>query len=677
MAYMALYRKWRPQDFSDLIGQEHISETLSNAITTGKVAHAYLFSGPRGTGKTSTAKILAKALNCEHGPTPSPCNNCVCCQKINDGSFMDVFEIDAASNRGIDEIRDLRETVKFAPVDGRYKVYIIDEVHMLTTEAFNALLKTLEEPPAHVVFILATTEVHKVPVTIQSRCQRYDFKRITQKDILQRLISIAEQMNINVDKEALSIIAIQADGGMRDALSLLDQCLAFTKDKLTVDEVRKVLGLVGHDWIWQITDALANKDAQTILTILDNVIAQGKEIKQLLNELILHFRSIMLYKASNKLLNLNMYFEDEAVLKNQAGKFSHEEVVQIIQKIHEAINEIKWSYQPRLTAEMLFLKLCWQVDTVQNLDLNNVVEKSATMPMTNNTNSEAKIMALEQTVARLDRIVKALSGQVANMQDVSANMNNINMTTNANVNVVTQPLSKQAQNINNKVSVGSTSLPKLQNRNLVNQNTVAKPVMPIENVDVTSIWQNVLAKLNARRKKVVVACVNRALPYRVADNQFFIHFDSPFLQARTEKDDYRLLIEEVLAEITGQNFRLICTCGDLKVTQTSLVNTKINKSTAQPSSVNSIKKDISHQVTQIKAPKVTIPMIEDDDIIPVGDYQQDIPMPTDDDYVIGDESGEEMINNMNVDFQKMTPEGRHTLETAIEIFGGKVIPEKQ
>lgn len=677
MAYMALYRKWRPQDFSDLIGQEHISETLSNAITTGKVAHAYLFSGPRGTGKTSTAKILAKALNCEHGPTPSPCNNCVCCQKINDGSFMDVFEIDAASNRGIDEIRDLRETVKFAPVDGRYKVYIIDEVHMLTTEAFNALLKTLEEPPAHVVFILATTEVHKVPVTIQSRCQRYDFKRITQKDILQRLISIAEQMNINVDKEALSIIAIQADGGMRDALSLLDQCLAFTKDKLTVDEVRKVLGLVGHDWIWQITDALANKDAQTILTILDNVIAQGKEIKQLLNELILHFRSIMLYKASNKLLNLNMYFEDEAVLKNQAGKFSHEEVVQIIQKIHEAINEIKWAYQPRLTAEMLFLKLCWQVDTVQNLDLNNVVEKPTTMPMTNNTNSEAKIMALEQTVARLDRIVKALSGQVANMQDVSANMNNINMTTNANVNVVTQPLSKQAQNINNKVSVGSTSLPNLQNRNLVNQNTVAKPVMPIENVDVTSIWQNVLAKLNARRKKVVVACVNRALPYRVADNQFFIHFDSPFLQARTEKDDYRLLIEEVLAEITGQNFRLICTCGDLKVTQTSLVNTKINKSTAQPSSVNSIKKDIPHQVTQIKAPKVTIPMIEDDDIIPVGDYQQDIPMPTDDDYIIGDESGEEMINNMNVDFQKMTPEGRHTLETAIEIFGGKVIPEKQ
>ena len=243
MAYMALYRKWRPQDFSDLIGQEHISETLSNAISTGKVAHAYLFSGPRGTGKTSTAKILAKALNCEHGPTPTPCNQCVCCQKINDGSFMDVFEIDAASNRGIDEIRDLRETVKFAPVDGKYKVYIIDEVHMLTTEAFNALLKTLEEPPSHVVFILATTEVHKVPITIQSRCQRYDFKRITKDDILKRLVMITDEMGLNADKDALSIIAIQADGGMRDALSLLDQCLAFTKDELTVTQVRKVLGL--------------------------------------------------------------------------------------------------------------------------------------------------------------------------------------------------------------------------------------------------------------------------------------------------------------------------------------------------------------------------------------------------------------------------------------------------
>lgn len=647
MAYMALYRKWRPQDFSDLIGQEHISETLSNAINTGKVAHAYLFSGPRGTGKTSTAKILAKALNCEHGPTPTPCNQCVCCQKINDGSFMDVFEIDAASNRGIDEIRDLRETVKFAPVDGKYKVYIIDEVHMLTTEAFNALLKTLEEPPSHVVFILATTEVHKVPITIQSRCQRYDFKRITKDDILKRLVMITDEMGLNADKDALSVIAIQADGGMRDALSLLDQCLAFTKDELTVTQVRKVLGLVGHDWIWQITDALAQKDSQTILTVLDEVIAQGKEIKQLLNELVLHFRSIMLYKASNKLLNLNMYFEDEEILARQAKSFTHEQIMQIIQKIHEAINEIKWASQPRITAEVLFLKLCWQGEAEDN-------SSEKIMPMINNNisavnnkgASEAKIMALEQTVSRLDRIVKALSSQLANMQEKykTASTGNTPVSTNNNIEQMqTMPLQQPMMKAKaNSINSG--------NKN-INVN-----VMPMENADATAIWQNVLAGLNARRKKVVVACVNRALPYRIADNQFFIHFDSPFLQARTEKDDYRLLIEDVLQNVTGHNLRLVCTCGDLKITQMPQANNFINNNN-----------DNVGKLQEIKAPKVTIPMIEDEDVLPQGDYQADIPMPTDDDYVD--------IASSDVNYDDMTPEGKHTLQTAIEIFGGKIIPE--
>ena len=223
MAYIALYRKWQPHTFRDLVGQDHISRTLSQAITSGRIGHAYLFSGPRGTGKTSTAKILAMALNCKEGPTPDPCGKCESCQRIMDGSAMDVFEIDAASNRGIDEIRGLRETVKFAPAEGRYKVYIIDEVHMLTAEAFNALLKTLEEPPAHVVFILATTEAHKVPPTIQSRCQRFDFRRITVGEIQGRLRYICDQMKTEADDKALELIALQADGGLRDALSILDQ----------------------------------------------------------------------------------------------------------------------------------------------------------------------------------------------------------------------------------------------------------------------------------------------------------------------------------------------------------------------------------------------------------------------------------------------------------------------
>lgn len=534
MAYIALYRKWRPQTFKDLVGQEHISRTLANAITSGHIGHAYLFAGPRGTGKTSTAKILAKALNCEHGPTPEPCGQCEQCRKIADGSSMDVFEIDAASNRGIDEIRDLRETVKFAPVDGRYKVYIIDEVHMLTTEAFNALLKTLEEPPAHVVFILATTEAHKVPPTIQSRCQRYDFKRITVEEIESRLRYITAEMKMEAEDEALAMIAIQADGGMRDALSILDQCAALAEGAITAERVRQILGLVGHDWIYKMTKALAARNVQEALQILAELLRDGKDLKQVLSELSLHLRSLMIFQAAGTVEAMDLYAEPQDVLQEQAKLFAPEVLPRMIARLHEAMTEMKWSPQPRITVEVALMELC-RPEVASQREREEQPAGQAQQIAARNPADEARIAKLEAALAQVTALLKQATAGAGVRPAV------------APATGVPTPAPAPA---------APAAAPAV---------TPAPADVPEEPAAVDEaglqVWNQLFQSLREQHKAPILACIQNARFMGMTASQFQMRMQSG-LMASLVMRNYRKTIERILQELTGRELRLVCSGED-------------------------------------------------------------------------------------------------------------------
>jgi DNA polymerase-3 subunit gamma/tau len=356
MAVQALYRKWRPKTFDEIVGQEHVVRTLRNALTSGRIHHAYLFAGPRGTGKTTTARLLAKAVNCLAPEEQRPCNTCAICQAVNEGRLLDLIEIDAASNTGVDDVRELREKVGFRPNEARYKVYVIDEVHMLSNAAFNALLKTLEEPPPHAIFVLATTEAHKIPATVLSRCQRFDFRRIPVSQIIERLAWMTEQEHIEADREALALVARQATGSMRDAESLLDQLASFEEGGITADEVRAALGTGAGEAVMQVAGALAAGDVAQGLSVINTAIDEGADPRQFARQMVEHLRALLLLKLKSGVVLAHVSDDVRPQLEAQAADFSSQALAQAVRLFNQAAVEAKGGWQPQLPLEMAFVE---------------------------------------------------------------------------------------------------------------------------------------------------------------------------------------------------------------------------------------------------------------------------------------------------------------------------------
>ena len=411
MAYTALYRKFRPLKFSDMVGQDRITRTLKNQIMSGRVGHAYLFNGGRGTGKTTSAKILARAVNCLNPQDGEPCNECEICKEILDGSLTDVVEMDAASNNSVEDIRSIRDEVNFLPTKAKYRVYIIDEVHMLSVGAFNALLKTLEEPPAHVKFILATTEPQKLPTTILSRCQRFDFKKISEEDIIKRLRVICKDAEIEIDEDALKLISVLAEGAMRDAISILERCYQESSEKVTSQIVKELVGIPSLVTINKITSGIINNDEITSLDAIDDVLKDGKDLYNFLWEVIKYVKDILVFKATNK---LELYSAEEIEeIKKLADKATKERLLQIIYQLSELENNIKWSAQKTIMFQTGIIKLC----TCENIINNGKHANDSAVSSGNTSALEARIANLENKLTNLQ-----IAPRTSNAKTVSSNV---------------------------------------------------------------------------------------------------------------------------------------------------------------------------------------------------------------------------------------------------------------
>lgn len=492
--HKALYRVYRPKKFKDVIGQEHITKTLRNQIENNNIGHAYLFSGTRGTGKTSTAKIFARAVNCLNNIDQEPCNECEVCKDILNDNIMDVVEIDAASNNSVDDIRELRESVKYSPTKSKYKVYIIDEVHMLSQGAFNALLKTLEEPPSYVIFILATTEPHKIPATILSRCQRFDFKRVTVKDITSRMQRICAEENIEVEEKALNLIARNSQGALRDALSILDQCISFGDEKIEYKDVVELLGTVNIEQLFDLAQYIIDQNTKESLKVLNEFIIWGKDIRNLINDLIDHFRNLMICKVSNDLDEI-ISLPEEIIeqLKKQAESVNNNDLIRILNILSTTQDNIKTASNPRVVAEVTMMKIA--------------------QPMFDESKE-----ALIKRIENLEKIVES-----------------------GNIKVTTVTETSDMQN------------PKTDsNKDLIEYEQVKSEDVKL----IEESWKNILKSIRADKNMPVYALLGDVRDFNVHNNQLYLIFDDNygFAKTRLSSPDTIDYIQNKIKEIINRSF---------------------------------------------------------------------------------------------------------------------------
>ncbi|WP_260365495.1 DNA polymerase III subunit gamma/tau [Pediococcus ethanolidurans] len=525
MSYQALYRVWRPQRFDEIVGQQVITQTLKNALITGQTSHAYLFTGPRGTGKTSAAKIFAKAVNCHHLKDGEPCNECATCKAITQGRLNDVIEIDAASNNGVEEIRDIRDKAKYAPTEADYKVYIIDEVHMLSTGAFNALLKTLEEPPANVVFILATTEPQKIPLTIISRTQRFDFRRILTKDSYERMVYILNQKKITFDEKALMVIAKAAEGGMRDALSILDQTLSFGDNEITLKNALQVTGSVNHDLLNTYVAEVSKQQVSSALATLEKVLAEGKDANRFIEDLINFCRNLLLYQQDPALIVDQELGDVDEQFKTFATSISAERIYQMIDHLNNTQQQMRFTTHPDVYMEVLTIKL---VEPTLKKAVQAPVESAV------NQKSSASITVDDTEITRLQTQVKKLTHQVQELE-----------------NQGNEPVSKTVKHVNR------TSGPKKNGRRVKPNLSKIYPVL--ENatkknlVQLKEIWPDLMSMLSVTQR----ALMHVAQPVAASEKGAVIAFNYAFLYEQAADDgELRQLLSEDIDKLVGHDLKI-------------------------------------------------------------------------------------------------------------------------